>query len=29
VSELLSLVLAVVLWPAVLLGFDLHVNLVV
>jgi hypothetical protein len=27
-SELVSLVLAVVLWPAVLLGFDLHVHLV-
>jgi hypothetical protein len=28
VSDLLSLVLGVVLWPAVLLGHDLHVNLV-
>ncbi|HEV7824406.1 MAG TPA: hypothetical protein VGP02_05830 [Mycobacteriales bacterium] len=26
-SDLLSLVLAVLLWPAVLLGFDLHVTL--
>ncbi|HEV7755257.1 MAG TPA: hypothetical protein VGO94_05295 [Mycobacteriales bacterium] len=28
VSDLLSLVLGVVLWPAVLLGNDLHVHLV-
>jgi hypothetical protein len=26
-SDLLSLALAVLLWPAVLLGFDLHVTL--
>ena len=24
VSEILSLIIAIVLWPAVLLGFDLH-----